>query len=367
MAHSDTLRSDIARLESKRASLHGDVAKYERVAATAREASRRKREQASKTNSQSTARSALNAAANEDKKVVAAEAKIAKARTDIGAVEKSIASKTASLRSTERSETRASEASQKRSDERRRRVERDHAREIARLSTPSPQIRFVEVRPPDPEKLRVLYLTANPEAVEETVTDPDGTQHDYGTWLRIDQEVRQVKQALRGSKFRDLIEVHHLPAATANDLLDGLNDVRPHVVHFSGHANSLGLLLENEAGDESGHDLGFELLARILNATDSPPRLVVLNACESLDGADDLLQTVPVVIGMSDTIGDTDAIVFATSFYAGIASAQSVGASMEQAKVRMEAASLGGSHLPEIRTREGVEPSSLVLVSPSAG
>lgn len=363
MARSDTLRNEIARLETKKASLFADVAKHERAVSAAREAARRKREQAAKTKSDSPARSALNAAASEDRKVVAAETKIAKARKDIAATEKTIATKTTALQAAVAAEARTAATAQRRTDVRRRRVEREHAREVGRLSTPSPQVRFIEVRPPEPEKLRVLYLTANPEAEEETVTDPDGTQHDYGTWLRVDQEVRQVKQALRGSKYRDMIEIHHAPAATANDLINGLNDHRPHVVHFSGHANSVGLLLENEAGDEDGHDVEFALLARILGATDDPPRLVVLNACESLDGAEDLLQTIPAVIGMSDSIGDTDAIVFATAFYAAIASAQSVASSMEQGKVRMEAASLGGSDLPELRTRDGVDPLDLILVT----
>ena len=65
--------------------------------------------------------------------------------------------------------------------------------------------------------------------------------------------------------------------------------------------------MENEAGESDGHDVEFTLLARLLGATDEPPRLVVLNACESIEGADALLQTVPLVIGMSDTIDDTAA------------------------------------------------------------
>lgn len=224
------------------------------------------------------------------------------------------------------------------------------------------EVRYVEVRPPEPENLRVLYLTANPEATEETVTEPDGTVHEYGTWLRVDQEVRQVRQTLRGSKYRDLVDVVHAPAATVADLIDGLNDHRPHIVHFSGHANRFVVLMENEAGDQEGHDLDFALFARILGATDDPPRLVVLNACESLDGADDLLRTVPVVIGMSDEINDSAAVVFAAQFYAAIASAQSVQTAVEQAKVKMLAASLDDSELPELRCRDNIDPSALVLV-----
>jgi hypothetical protein len=364
MARSDILRTEIARLQARKAALSGDVAKAEKEAGSAREASRKKREQASRSKTASTVRSSLSAAEREDKKVVAAENKIAKARKELAGVDKSIASKTASLRAAEGSEERSAASKQKQDDTRKRQAERNHARDIARLSTPVAEVRYVEVRPPEPQKLRVLYLTANPEATEETVTAPDGSVQQYGTWLRVDQEVRQVRQALRGSKFRDLVQVDHAPAATVGDLIDGLNDYRPHIVHYSGHANVDGLHMENDAGSQDGEDVAFGLLARVLGATDDPPRLLVMNACESLAGADDILRTVPAVVGMSESIGDTPAIVFASAFYSAIASAQSVAAALEQARVRMVAAALEGSDTPELRTRDDVDPTKLVLVNP---
>jgi hypothetical protein len=364
MARSDTLRSEIARAQARKATLASDVAKGERNAASAREAARKKRDQAQRSKSASTIRTALSAAEREDKKVVAAEGRIAKARKDLAVVDKSIASKSTSLRSAEESERRSAETQEKRTDSRRRQDERSHAREISRLSSPVAEVRYVEVRAPQPEMLRVLYLTANPEATEETITTPDGSEQRYGTWLRVDQEVRQVRQALRGSKYRDLVQVNHAPAATINDLLDGLNDYRPHIVHFSGHAGPDGVLMENEAGDDDGTDITFDLLARVLGATDDPPRLLVMNACDSLAGADEVLQTVPAVIGMSDSIGDTSAIVFASAFYSAIASAQSLSTALEQAKIRVLAAALDGSDLPELRTRHDVDPGTLILVTP---
>lgn len=193
MTRSDTLRAEISRLEAKQAGLQSDVAKHERSASAARAAARKQRDTAAKTRSPTSARSALNSAEAEDKKIVAAETKLAKTRKDMGAVEKAIAAKAASLRSARASESRTAATAQDRADDKRRRTERAHAREIARLSTPAPQLRVIEVRPPQSEMLRVLYLTANPEAEEETVTNPDGSQHEYGTWLRVDREVRQVK------------------------------------------------------------------------------------------------------------------------------------------------------------------------------
>ena len=370
MGRSDQLRQELARLQAKKAGYASDIAKHEKAAATAREAARKKREQAARSKNGSTIKMHLTAAEREEKKAAAADAKAAKARKDSATVDKTIATKTSSLRSAVSTERRAADSAQKRDDSRRRREELTHARAIARESAPPVQVRYVEVAPPRPEPLRVLYLTANPDATETTVVDPDGSVVARGTWLRVDQEVRQVKQGLRGSKYRDLVMVEHAPAATFSDLVEGLNDHRPHIVHFSGHADELGVWMENEAGNETGHDVDFTILARILGATDEPPRLVVLNACESLEGAEDLLQTVPAVIGMSDTIDDTAAIVFARSFYAAVASAQSVASAVEQAKVQMLSASMldsdqvDHSHLPTLRCRDDVDPATLVLVTP---
>jgi hypothetical protein len=64
--------------------------------------------------------------------------------------------------------------------------------------------------------------------------------------------------------------------------------------------------------------------AKALRATDTPLKLLVLNACDTLDGADVLLDVTPVVIAMSAGVSDLAAAVFAARFYAAIASAQSV-------------------------------------------
>lgn len=67
---------------------------------------------------------------------------------------------------------------------------------------------------------------------------------------------------------------------------------------------------------------------------------------------------------LNRTINDASAVVFAARFYSAVAFAQSVSTALEQAKVAMEVSALDDAVLPEIRTRENVDPASLVLVKP---
>jgi hypothetical protein len=56
--------------------------------------------------------------------------------------------------------------------------------------------------------------------------------------------------------------------------------------------------------------------------------------------------------------------VFASRFYAAIASAQTVGVALAQAKVAMEIAQLDDAELPEAIARDDVDIDDLVLVRP---
>jgi hypothetical protein len=359
VARSDTLRSDISRLESTEAGLRRDLARHEDAAAKARAAAAKRRQDAERTKSDSTRRTALRSAAEQDKKLVAAEKKIGDIKTKLASNSRAQNDKRRSLTAAESNERQAAD----RDEQRRRRAEKAHARDITRLSRPT--VRYVEVRAPEPEPLRVLYLTANPEAEDITATQPDGSSTTTSRYLRLDREVREVQQTLRGAKYRDLLAVEHRPAATAEDLIDALNDVRPHLVHFSGHGWTGGIIFDNgDLDDPREHPVQFNLLAQVLAATSTPPQVLVLNACETLEGADLLLPAVPVVIAMADTIDDTAAIVFARRFYAAIASAQPVGIALSQAQAAMRLTTPEDADLPQVVVRDDVEADGLVLVRP---
>jgi hypothetical protein len=280
----------------------------------------------------------------EDKKVTALSVKLSKSAGDLARAEENLAREIKSSARKEEDKRKAEARTREQMDARRQQDEKRHAREIARLS--SPTVHYVTVQPPKPEILRVLYLTANP--------DMD---------LRTEVEVRDVQQAVKRALHRDLIDLQYQPAATPEDLLDGLNDVRPHVVHFSGHAGDAAVLFDNASVDSpEGRDVPFELLARALGATEEPPKLLVLNGCDTLDGAEILLETTPVIIAMATEISDLAASAFAARFYAGIASAQSIGAALRQGAVVLDLMGLDEGWKPTLLARDDLDVEDLVLV-----
>jgi CHAT domain-containing protein len=197
------------------------------------------------------------------------------------------------------------------------------------------------------KKLDVLYLTANP---------------DKRNALRVDVEVRQVNEAVRGSLLRDRIVIHQSPAADIDSLIDGLNDHRPGIVHFSGHGYSGGVAVDHaKVKRPKGKVMTFDALGRALKATDSPPSVVVLNACQSAGSRKALLPPAQAIIVMKDSISDLAATAFSTKFYAAVAAGQSVKSAFEQGRVAISSVSINESATPELITAKGVDAGKMIL------
>jgi hypothetical protein len=73
---------------------------------------------------------------------------------------------------------------------------------------------------------------------------------------------------------------------------------------------------------------------------------------------------VPLAIGMSDNIGDADAMAFAARFYATVADGQSVEGAYKVAKVAMELSGLRDADLPILVNDPAVKPAEVMLVIP---
>lgn len=359
---SEQYRREIATLQKDVAKVRTDLAKEGENASKARSAAAAKRSSASRASGSSRSSYERQAEA-EDKKAVAADKKVAALQGKLGTLLGRVNDKERSLRSAERTEQSARDReddrkrrkekfeqdAKDRADAKRRQTERSHAQDMARLARPT--VHHVIIREPEPEKLRVLFLTAPP---------PSETYEP----LRVDAEVNNVLKALRAAKHRDLVELHFWPAATVADLVNGINDHRLHVVHFSGHADG-GLLFDAGDPDAPGnHLVGYEPVARLMAATDQPPTLVVLNACRTMEGAEHMLRTAPVVIATDDTVSDASAQIFSLHFYGAIGAAQSIGHAFVQAREMVAIALLDEPDVMRITAAEGVDPDVVKLVRP---
>ncbi len=198
-----------------------------------------------------------------------------------------------------------------------------------------------------PEKIKVLFFAADP--VESNR-------------LRLDLEVRNVAERLRMSDYRDSVELESRWAVRPGDLLQALNEVKPRVVHFSGHGSADDLLFEDEAGNPK--PISKEAMTRFIEVGSDHVRVVVFNACYTRDQAEAAARHVDVAVGMNAPIGDETAARFAEQFYSAIGFGASVKHAFDQALTRLSLEDLPGEKIPELFAREGVDPDEVVLVRP---
>src|SRR5579883_256347 len=158
------------------------------------------------------------------------------------------------------------------------------------------------------QKKVILILAANPKSTPA---------------LRLDEEVREIDAGLRRASQRDRFHLEQRWAVRSRDVQNALLDLKPQVVHFSGHGGGEdGLFLENETGKAVA--VGTEALAGLFELFADRVECVVLNACYSEVQAAAIAKHIPSVIGMNKAIGDRAAIEFAVLFYAALGSGESV-------------------------------------------
>jgi GUN4-like/CHAT domain len=146
---------------------------------------------------------------------------------------------------------------------------------------------------------RILILSAN----------PIGTSN-----LRLNEEMREIKEGLKRSKQRDHYWLETAQAVRYRDIHRAILDYEPNIIHFSGHgAGEEGLVFEDEMGQTKV--VNTEALAGLFELFADQVECVVLNACYSKLQAEAIAQHINYVIGMSQAIGDRAAIEFAIGFY----------------------------------------------------
>lgn len=153
---------------------------------------------------------------------------------------------------------------------------------------------------------KILILSANPKST---------------TPLRLDEEVREIKEGLKRSHARDFFVIESAEATRYRDIRRAILDHQPNIVHFSGHGTGEdGLVFEDETGHQKLVDT--EAIAGLFQLFSGQVECVVLNACYSEYQAQEIAKYINYVIGMSQAINDRAALEFAVAFYDALGAGQ---------------------------------------------
>jgi CHAT domain-containing protein len=195
-------------------------------------------------------------------------------------------------------------------------------------------------------KKKVLFLAANPVDT---------------AWLRLGEEVREISAKIRASEHRDSLELISCWAVRAEDVLQALNEHRPHVVHFSGHGSQKeGIVLEDKDGRSK--PIAKHAVTNLFKTLADDIRLVVLNACFSIEHAKAITETIDCAVGTPCAVTDTAAVTFAAAFYRALGFGRSVQEAFDQGKAALLLEDVDPVKAPLLFARDGVDPSSLILV-----
>jgi hypothetical protein len=196
------------------------------------------------------------------------------------------------------------------------------------------------------ELVKVLFFAANP----------------IGDTLRLDDEVRDIEDRIRKSKYRDGLMLISKWSTRTQDLLQSLNENSPHIVHFSGHGSENGdLILLDE--NSKAKFVKVEGISSLFKSVSKYVKLVVFNNCFSSKMAEVVAAEVGAAIGMNDAIGDDAARIFAAQLYSALGFGLSLQEAFDQAVVSIQLEGIPDDKIPVLFCNEAINAQSFYLVN----
>ncbi len=194
-------------------------------------------------------------------------------------------------------------------------------------------------------KTKILVVAANP-------TDTSR--------LRLDEEVREIEEALQRSRHRNQFSIKSKWAPRSKDLRRALLDEQPHIVHFSGHGDLNGLALENAEGKAA--IVPPDALKGLFNLFSDNLDCVLLNACYSEAQATAIAARISHVIGMKEEIADDMAIEFSIGFYDALGAGRTIEEAFRFGSNAIELLGRSDELRPVILSKLKYKPSTLLTL-----
>lgn len=193
--------------------------------------------------------------------------------------------------------------------------------------------------------IKILFLAANPKDTQK---------------LRLDEEIREIEQALQRAEFREQFEIIQKWATRIVDLQEYLLKYKPDIVHFSGHGSPKNeIFLESINGQ--CQPVTEKALCNLFSLLKDNIRCVFLNACFTANQARAIAENIDCVIGMSNSIKDDSSISFATAFYQALAYGRDIKTAFELGCIRIDLEHLCEQDIPQIIALN-CDPKNIVLL-----
>jgi hypothetical protein len=162
--------------------------------------------------------------------------------------------------------------------------------------------------------------------------------------LRLDQEAREIVNTLRQAGDRRFT-VHQWHAVRPEDVTAALLEVRPEIVHISGHGTPDGSIwLQDRLGNVK--PASASALSALFQCYSHVVSCVILNACFSEEQARAISCHIDDVIGMRGRVTDEAAIAFTLGFYQCRGAGRSVMEAFQHGCLQMGLQGLDESHVP---------------------
>jgi hypothetical protein len=190
------------------------------------------------------------------------------------------------------------------------------------------------------EKIRILFLSANPTATGR---------------IGVDKEARKIDEMLEKGSKRDDFELSKYLALSADDLPHLLMKHKPHIVHFSGHGSYAREIVVEGGGGRSKR-IKTEALVELFKIHRAYVRVIVLNACLTKPAAQALSEVVDYTVGIKRAIGDKAAISFAGAFYLALSHGNPVPRAFASAESQLKLGDVRQTGGLELFFRDGLDP-----------
>ncbi len=349
MSQLDTYRNILFRKKEELLKLNQDLAKEQAKVAPLQKKIMSAESTIKRTKSQSTIKSKLNEIERSNKSITDVQKKMGDIQKKIAQKEKEIATAEKNYRNEE------AKVNKKQADEEKKRIS-NAARQSQELQQRIQQNEILQAKmkldierlKSIPETITVLFLSTNP------IDTPP---------LRLDEEARAIQEKIRLSEYRDSVRFESRWATRSGDILQAINETNPTIVHFSGHGTKSGeLALLNPDG--STKIVSKEAISMAMATSSDTIRLVVFNACFSEQQALNVVDYIETAIGMSTSIGDEAACIFAAQLYSSIGFGRSIQKSFNQAIAQLMLEGIPEDSTPKLYSKENINPDDIILVQP---